>query len=172
MKLRAFLLTATLLLLPAAASAQSETEMLQQMQQIQSQTAVDTRIAEYFEKLKAAPRDPEIHFQLAEIYRDRALFELAIASYQRALQFNSGMAKAHLGLSKVYRKQVLKNLELFEMQEAVRVAPADPEMRYALGILLMEPQTFDYNSAKKQYKELKKLQSPLAEKLAATMGLQ
>jgi len=171
-KLRASIPALLMLLSASPLFAQSETEMVQQMQQLQSQTAADTRIAEYFEKLKAAPRNPEIHWQLAEIYRERSLFELAIASYQRALQFNPALAKAHVGLSKVYRKQALKNWELFEMQEAVRVAPQDPEMRYALGILLMEPQTFDYNAAKKQYKELKKLQSPLADQLAATMGIQ
>jgi hypothetical protein len=35
----------------------------------------------------------------------------------------------------------------------------------------MEPETFDYNQAKKQYKELVKIQSPLAAELGAKMGL-
>ncbi len=162
-----------LFLFPSSLFAQgSETEILRQMQQLQSQAPTDTRIAEYFERLKAAPRDPEIHFQFGELYRERGLFELSIASYQRALQFNSSLAKAHVGLSKVYRKKGLKRLELFELQEAVRVSPQDPELRLALGVLLMEPETFDYNQAKKQYKELKKMESPLAEKLATLMGIQ
>jgi uncharacterized protein HemY len=65
----------------------------------------------------------------------------------------------------------MKALELFEMQTAVRISPQDPQLLLALGNLYMEPETFDYNQAKKQYKELVKIQSPLAAELGAKMGL-
>jgi tetratricopeptide (TPR) repeat protein len=150
----------------------SETEILRQMQQMQSQAPGDTRIAEYFERLKAAPTDPEAHFALAELYRERGLFELAISSYRRSLAFNPNLSKSHVGLSKVFRKKGMKALELFEMQTAVRISPQDPQLLLALGNLYMEPETFDYNQAKKQYKELVKIQSPLAAELGAKMGLE
>jgi uncharacterized protein HemY len=66
----------------------------------------------------------------------------------------------------------MKALELFEMQTAVRISPQDPQLLLALGNLYMEPETFDYNQAKKQYKELVKIQSPLAAELGAKMGLE
>ncbi len=161
-----------LTLSPRALAQSSETAIIQQMQQLQNQGPADTRIADYFEKLKAAPRDPEIHFQLGEIYLERSLFELAIAAFRRALEFQSSFPKAHVGLSKVFRKKGLKALELQEMAAAVAQSPSDPQLRLALGVLYMEPENFDYNQAKKQYKELKKLQSPLADELGAKMGIQ
>lgn len=167
------LFLAAFLLFSGSAFAQgSETEVVRQMQQMQAQNPTDARIAEYFDKLKAAPRDPEAHYQLAELYRERSLFQLAVISYRRSLSFNVNQSQAHVGLAKVFRKQGLKSLELFELNEAVRVSPADPQLRLALGNLYMEPETFDYNQAKKQFKELKKMESPLAAELGAKMGLQ
>ncbi|MFO1462908.1 MAG: tetratricopeptide repeat protein [bacterium] len=159
-------------LLPLQASAQAgETAIVKQAVQLQQEAPADTRIADIFEELKANPTDPLIHVKLGDVYYERALYELAISSYRQALRLRPALASAHLGLSQVFRKKKLPALELAEMEAAVAAAPEDPNLRFKLGILYMEPEHFDYKKAKKQLDALKKAESPLAAQLGGKMGL-
>ncbi len=150
----------------------TEASQVEQMQQLQEQIAVDPRFADYFEKIKQNPKDPQIHLALAQTYYERNLFELAIAAFQRALSFDASLAKAHEGLSHVYRKKKLKKLELMEMENAVLKDSENPDLRYQLAVLYMEPENFDYKKAEKQYNFLKKIESPLALKLEGIMQIE
>lgn len=154
------------------ASAQTETELLRQEIQLQSQGPQDSKIADYFEKLKQTPLNAELHYQLAAAYQEKNLLELALHSYQRALQIDPKLAKAQVGLSQIFHKKNLKAQELRAMAEASQLNPQDPQIRFDLGLLYMQPENFDYKMAKKQYDELKKMNSPLALRLAEKMGIQ
>ena len=158
-------------LLTSPALAQTETELLRQEMKLQDQGPQDSKIADYFEKLKQSPLDAELHYQLAEAYQEKNLLELALRSYQRALQINPKMAKAKVGLSKLFRKQGLKDHEVKAMAEAAQLNPQDAQIRFDLAMLYMRPENFDYKAAKKQYDELKKMQSPLTGPLAEKMGI-
>ncbi|HKY62141.1 MAG TPA: tetratricopeptide repeat protein [bacterium] len=170
--MRRFILLAALILFPLSAWAQGgETAIVKQAIQLEQQAPADTQFADLYEKLKASPRDPQIHLQLGDIYFERALYELAIASYRQALAFQPKLAPAHVGLSKVFRKQKQNAWEIAEMAAAVEDEPENAELRLRLGTLYMEPQHFDYDKAKKQFQALKKMNSPLALELGAKMGL-
>ncbi|MDL1871510.1 tetratricopeptide repeat protein [Deltaproteobacteria bacterium PRO3] len=161
-----------LCLAPAPARGQaSETAIVKQAVQLQQDAPADTRIADFFEQMKANPLDPGVHVKLGDIYYERALYELAIQSYRHALELQPKLATAHLGLSQVFRKKKIPALELAEMEAAVADAPEDPALRLKLGTLYMEPAHFDYKRAKRQFEALKKMQSPLALELGAKMGL-
>jgi len=158
------------ILIPSLGYAQSAGQA-KQMQKLQEQQSVDTRFADYFSRLKKAPRDPQAHLALAQVYLERDLFELAAVSFQRALKLNPQLASAHFGLSKTYRKKKLKKLEVLELENAVAIEPTNDHYLYELGVVYMEPESFDYKKAKKQYKALKKLQSPKADKLGTLMKI-
>ncbi len=155
---------------PSLAFSQSTTEA-QQFQKLQEQGPADTKIMDYYEKLKVSPKDPQIHLALAQLFLERQLYELAIASFRRALSFQPNFASAHIGLSQAYRKKGLPELEISEMEAASQDDPNNLEIRFQLGVLYMEPAHFDYKKAKKQYDFLKKLQSPLADQLGAKMQI-
>lgn len=153
------------LVLPLSLQA-SGVGQIQQFQKLQEDRPADKRFSQYFRQLQQSPRSATAHLALANLYFSQNLFELAQESFRRALILDKNLAAAHQGLSQVYRKKKLKPLELFELQQAVAVAPNQDQYRYELGVLLMEPATYNYKAAKKQYKVLQKMNSPLAAKLA------
>lgn len=147
----------------------SETGLVQQMQQLQEQLPTESKYADFYDKIKANPKDPQLHLQLAKLYLEHQLFELAITSFRQALNLQPGLAEAHVGLSQVFRKKGLKGWELFEMAEALRLDPGNSENIYRLGVLYMEPANFDYKKADRQYKALQKMESPLTAQLGQLM---
>lgn len=155
----------------SAAVQASELEQVKQFEQLQQQKKSDSRFADFFEALQKSPRDPQVHLQLAQLYLEQNLLELAAESFRCALILNPRLAEAHVGLSHLYRKKRLKALEVKEMETAVQVAPEAPRIRFEMGVLYMEPESFDYKKAKAQYKALQKLASPLAVDLARLMQI-
>lgn len=150
------------LFLPICSFAQtSEGQILKQYGELQDQTAVDSSFAEFITELTLDPNNPAIHLKLADLYYKHGMYELAIVSYRRVLQFNPQSAVSHHGLSLVFRKKSMKAYELSEMETAVSLDPLNPQLVYELGVLYMEPETYDYKKAKKTYQALVKLNSPL-----------
>ncbi len=149
----------------------AEIDQIKQFEQFQGQKKSDTRFSDYFEALQKNPRDPQIHLQLAQLYLEQNLLELAAESFRRVLILDSNIAQAHVGLSHLYRKKKLKALEVGELEMAVQVAPQDPKIRYEMGVLYMEPESFNYKKAKEQYKALMKMQSPLGADLGRLMQI-
>jgi len=144
---------------------------VEQFQKLQEQQTVDTRFADYYSRLKQNPKDPQIHLALGQAYLDKSLTDMAILSFERALEFDPNLAAAHFGLSKTYRKKKVKIWEVYQLERAVAVAKSNDQYIYELGVLYMEPQSYDYDKAKKQFKTLKKMESPLAQKLGQLMEL-
>lgn len=144
---------------------------VKQFEKLREQQAGDTRFADLFAEIQKSPRNPQTHLALAQTYLEKGLLELAQESFYRVLKLDSKLAVAHFGLSKVYRKKKIKTLEVSELEAAVAQAPDNDQYRYELGVVYMEPDTFDYKKAKKQYKALVKMESPLAAKLAQILEL-
>ena len=161
-----------LLLVPSFAWAQSGVGQVEQFQKLQEQQPVDTRFSQFYQQLQSDPTNANTHLALGKAYLDKGLYEMAIISFERALQFSPQLAAAHYGLSKTYRKKKNKNWEVLELEKAVATAPTNDQYIYELGVLYMEPESYDYDKAKKQFKELKKQQSPLAIKLGQLMELE
>lgn len=138
---------------------------IEQFEKLQAQRPADKRFSQFYQKLQQNPRSASTHLALAELYFSQRLFELAQESFRRALILDKSLARAHYGLAQVYRQKQLKPLEVYELEQAVQVAPHEDRYRYQLGVVLMEPATYDYKGAKRQYKELQKMNSPLAAKL-------
>jgi Cytochrome c biogenesis factor len=156
--------------LPFVAHAQgTETGQIRQMQQLQEQLPAETKFADLYDQLKANPKDPQLHLQLGHLYLEHRLFELSRSAFNRALQFQPGFAAAHAGLSQLFRQQGLKDREVLELVEAARLEPGNGDYLYRLGVLYMEPATFNYKMAEQQYKALQKMASPLALKLGQLM---
>lgn len=145
---------------------------VEQFQKLQEQQPVDTRFADYYAQLQKTPKDPRIHLALGQAYLEKGLPELAIQSFQRALRFDPDLAAAHYGLSKSYRRKKLKDWEVIELEKAVAAAKTNDQYIYELGVVYMEPESYDYGKAKKQFKTLKKMESPLAQKLGRLMDLE
>lgn len=146
-------------------------DQVKQFEKLREQQAGDTRFADLFAEIQKSPRNPQTHLALAQTYLEKGLLELAQESFHRVLKLDSKLAVAHFGLSKVYRKKKIKKLEVLELETAVAQAPDNDQYRYELGVVYMEPDTFDYKKAKKQYKALKKMESPLASKLAQLLEI-
>jgi cytochrome c-type biogenesis protein CcmH/NrfG len=144
---------------------------VEQFQKLQEQQTVDTRFADYFQRLQQNPKDPQTHLALGQACLDKGLYEMAVVAFGRALEFDPALAAAHYGLSKTYRKKKVKNWEVIELEKAVAVSPQNDQYIYELGVVYMEPATYDYDKAKKQFKALQKQQSPLAARLGQLMDL-
>ena len=147
-------------------------EQVKQYEKLREQQAGDTKFADLFAEIQKNPRNPQTHLALAQTYLAKDLLELAQESFRRVLKLDSKLAVAHFGLSKVYRKKKIKKLEVLELEMAVAKAPRNDQYLYELGVVYMEPATFDYKKAKKQYKALKKMESPLASKLAQLLEIE
>ena len=71
------------------------------------------------EAVASNPRDPDVHFRLAEaLYRLRR-YEAAEAHYQRAVALDSSHAQAYTGLGKLYGDQGNRTKALAALQQAL-----------------------------------------------------
>jgi superkiller protein 3 len=147
-------------------------DQVKQFESLQNAQAADTRFADYYEKLKQNPKDLAAHLALGKLYADKKLYELALNSFRRILSLDPQYAEAHYQMSLIYQALNFKKLQLAELQEAVQKAPQQDQYHYHLGVLYMKEGHYDFKSAKEEYKNLKKMNSPLAQKLGRLMGLE
>ncbi len=150
----------------------SAIDQVKQFESLQDSQRSETRFADYYKKLKQNPHDLAVHLALGQLYAEKQLYELALISYRRALGLNPQYAEAHYQMSIVYKQLKLKDLEKAELQNAVIKAPQQDKYHYHLGVLYMKESHYDFKLAKAEYKALKKLSSPLAQKLGKIMGLE
>lgn len=160
------------LILISGSTQASEYDQIRQMEALKKQEKGDTVFAEIIEKLSQSPKDFSLHYKMAQAYRQRGLLELAQVSCERVLKLKPTHAWAHVGLSLIFRQKKEDAWELYHLQQAAIKAPMDDKIRFKLGRLYMEPKAFDYKKAKKEYKALQKMQSPLASKLGRVMELE
>ncbi|MCB1214005.1 MAG: hypothetical protein KDK66_00885 [Deltaproteobacteria bacterium] len=149
-----------------------EIDQIKQIESFKGQVQADTQLSDLIEALGKTPKNPGLHFKLAEAYRERGLLDLARVSYERTLKLKPHYPWAHVGLSLVFREKGEAPWELYHLRQAALQAPEDDQIRFKLGRLYMESKVFDYKKAKQEYKALKKMNSPLATQLGKVMELE
>ena len=70
------------------------------------QDQLDENIARYVQKLAVNPEQPEIHFQLGNLYVKKQQWQLAIKSYEQAIHFNPQLIKAYSYLARLYETKL------------------------------------------------------------------
>lgn len=63
-------------------------------------------IVRYTQQLAVNPEQPEIHFQLGNLYVKKQQWKLAIKSYEQAIKFNPQLVEAYSYLAKLYETKV------------------------------------------------------------------
>ena len=82
--------------------------------------------AAYFEgKLKSKPDDPVLNNQLAYSYAKIGKFDLAVKSYQKALQLKPDYPEAHYNLGYLYMNRPFMQLQdaIKEFDQAIKLKP-------------------------------------------------
>ena len=70
------------------------------------QDQLNENIARYVQKLAVNPEQPEIHFQLGNLYVKKQQWQLAIKSYEQAIHFNPQLIKAYSYLARLYETKL------------------------------------------------------------------
>lgn len=91
-------------------------------------------IPEYEEALRLAPELAAVHLALAELLRVRGDVEAAIAHYRSGIEASPAPARLRIGL--LLLAQGRRDEARRELQEALRLAPDDPDAGRALGLIL------------------------------------
>lgn len=63
-------------------------------------------IVKYTQQLAVNPEQPEIHFQLGNLYARQQQWKLAIQSYEQAIKFNPQLIKAYFYLANIYETKI------------------------------------------------------------------
>ena len=66
------------------------------------QDQLSENIARYTQKLAVNPEQPELHFQLGNLYEQTQQWELSISSYEQAINLNPQLINAYICLAKIY----------------------------------------------------------------------
>lgn len=94
----------------------------------------DEAITEYIRALRARPNDPDLHYQLAVIYRKKKLFQNAVSELERTLELSPNHFKALLLLGNTYGEDARDHRKAIEYYgRAVELAPDYPDLRNNLG---------------------------------------
>jgi tetratricopeptide (TPR) repeat protein len=110
------------------------------------------------------PKDTTSYGYLGDIYLHNGLYDEAIKSYKKAVSVNPNNKYTHYHLGNAYLECDLYNEAIKSYEQALlRIDPAYREAHFGLGVAYIR--LGDKDSAKREYETLKKLDSPLAEKL-------
>ena len=80
---------------------------------------------------------PESHLNLGTLYVERGDLESAEESYRNAIAIDSGFVPAYVNLSDLYRMQGRVAESGSVLRRALEVAPENPTVRHAVGLLLV-----------------------------------
>jgi tetratricopeptide (TPR) repeat protein len=94
-------------------------------------------ILQFLNALKATPRNPEVHYQLALAYLASGDLKRGVASLRKALELNPGHAAAQLCLARLETNannpEVLKDAQQ-RLRTLLQQTPQDPEALHALAL--------------------------------------
>lgn len=90
-------------------------------------------IRSYKEALSKKPRDPNLHILLAESYFKNEEVDLALESFQAAIQLTSQSARAYEGLADVYFKKELTDQGISAIKRAAVLSPDNIGLYVKLG---------------------------------------
>ena len=109
------------------------------------------------------PVDTISYTYLGNAYFNNGLYNEAIKSYKKAVSVNPTNKYTHHHLGNAYLENKLYAEAINSYEQALRIDPAYREAHFGVGIAYLR--LGDKDSAKREYETLKKLDSPLADKL-------
>lgn len=124
-----------------------------------NQEAIDT----FKQAIRIKPDYAEAHFGLGVAYLNLENNQEAIESFKQAIRLKPDDADSFYNLGLAYDKLNMKKEALESLQQAVKLRPTYADARYNLGVIYVSMD--DRGNALDQYKALKDLDAPLAEKL-------
>ena len=99
--------------------------------------ALNRTLAEYIQIQKFNADRPEAHVNLGNLYVQQNKYEEAEREYRTALDMASFHIPAYVNLADLYRQQQKDTTGEQVLRTALGVAPDDPSIHYALGLLLI-----------------------------------
>ena len=102
------------------------------------------------------------HFALGGAYHGAGRFEEAIRSFKMSIKLNPDFASAYTFLGLSFGANSKPKEAMMCYQKAISIDPDDALAHYGLGVVYLHPYLNDIDSALKQYKILKKLDTEKA----------
>lgn len=124
-----------------------------------NQEAIDT----FKQAIRIKPDYAEAHFGLGVAYMNLDRNQDAIESFKQAIRLKPDDADSFYNLGLAYDKLNMKKEALENLVQAVKLRPTYADARYNLGVIYVSMD--DRGNALDQYKALKDLDAPLADKL-------
>jgi Flp pilus assembly protein TadD len=87
----------------------------------------DAAITWYRSGLEKAGNDPEMHFYLGVVYRNKGMNQEAMNQYYEALKLKPSYAEPHLNLSAIYLREKAKEEALWHLKKYLQLAPSSPQ---------------------------------------------
>ena len=89
----------------------------------------------YNKLLKIFPEHPDANYDLGYVYREKGLYDKAIAQYRKSVEIDPKHPHAHYDIGYIYRMmgQYEKALEAYK--KAVEVNPKNPHAHYDIGYI-------------------------------------
>ena len=113
--------------------------------------------------IRIKPDYSEAHFGLGVAYMNLDNNQEAIESFKQAIRLKPDDADSFYNLGLAYDKLNMKKEALENLMQAVKLRPSYADARYNLGVIYVSMD--DRGNALDQYKALKEMDAPLAEKL-------
>ncbi|MFC1782357.1 tetratricopeptide repeat protein, partial [Planctomycetota bacterium] len=106
------------------------------LQAISKSTQLDPLVDQYTKELQDNPNDPVVHNQLAQVYFQKCLYELAIKNWRQALQFKPDWPEVHNNMGQAFF--MLRQLDKAQehWRRAIQLKPDWPEACKNLAWLL------------------------------------
>jgi Flp pilus assembly protein TadD len=146
------------------AGMRSSDEMAHLQLQVQAHSTEDLlrlREALYRHALRKTPRDPWVHYELANVLRDTGRFAQAIDSYRAALELDPGHAPTRNNLGVLLADEGNLAEAIREYREALRAEPDLADAHFNLGNALRA--TARLNEATAHYRRALRLEPTFAE---------
>ena len=83
--------------------------------------------------LLESPKDPRLHYMHGTVLRERQLFDKAIMSFEKAIEFAPNFGAAYSGLAMTLNMQGRHDAALVLHEKAVSLSPRDPRLLNNLG---------------------------------------
>ncbi len=114
------------------------------------------------EVVRKNPDDAEAHCNLGTAYAKSGKWKEAIKSCKQAVRLDPDFASAYTFLGLAYGQLGNDEESMICYRKAISIDPDDALAHYGLGVVYLHPYLNDIDSALKQYKILKKLDTEKA----------
>ena len=117
------------------------------------------------EEVRNNPDDADAHCNLGTAYAKSGKWKEAIKACKQAVRLDPDFASAYTFLGLAYGQLGNDEESMICYRKAISIDPDDALAHYGLGVVYLHPYLNDIDSALKQYKILKKLDTERANQL-------